>query len=168
MGSLPFLEMKKGITDWMLNPKVNVSSFSTRRKRWKRKNLCRSTIFTTNRSPSTPLRQSTWGRNQLSSSTIWNWRRWESDQGDNLWNVLIIPLKKVGRVVIKSTQELFDREEVSARTASEAQIRHRFFNQKPQVLILVWKWFLSMWFLRESFGLVGPSGQPREGSAWRL
>ena len=37
MGSLPFLAMKKGITDWMLNPKVNVSSFSTRRKRWKRK-----------------------------------------------------------------------------------------------------------------------------------
>jgi len=70
--------MKKGITDWMLNPKVT-----------------KHPIATVHLGP-----KPTFIINDL-----------------------------------KLAKELFDREEVSARTASEAQIRHRFFNQKPQGII---------------------------------
>jgi len=36
---------------------------------------------------------------------------------------------------LKLAKDLFDREELSSRTPSEAQIKHRFFNQKPQGII---------------------------------
>ena len=67
-------------------------------------------------------------------------------------------------MIMMMIQELFDREEVSSRTPSEAQIRHRFFNQQPQVKISSFD-FGGKLFLRGSFGRVGPSGRPREGSA---
>ena len=67
-------------------------------------------------------------------------------------------------MMMMMTQELFDREEVSSRTPSEAQIRHRFFNQQPQVSISSFDLGLKL-SLRESFGQVEPSGPRRGGSA---